>query len=391
MKALFVVEGFTDIRFVLGLNEICDLTLLVPEINFQESGLDKRILESGVTVRVHQLKGGRLQYQFQCFRYLLANGRKFDVVLSQEMLRGGLNSCVAGKLLGVPVVTYTCLPALEYYRCRRSRSEIGRLKSFAGESFIQTLLWLNGKLATRCVALGPYLRRIVSQVSSRTRPGLYYGVDVDLYSPVGIQRKCELRRELSLPTDQFVIFLSSRISHEKDPETVLRATALARARGLDAVVINLGGGYLDFLRLAEQLALPDCNEFVLGRPAAHPMRDLPNYYRAADCMALASLEEGLGMSPLESLACGTPAVCTAVGGLADNLNQYARLTPKGDADSMAEQFLWIAKNRDEARAQALVGRDFVIREWNRGKAFSDLAAILSAVATPPNDSGRTGL
>jgi glycosyltransferase involved in cell wall biosynthesis len=391
MKTLFVVEGFTDIRFVLGLNEVCDLTLLVPERNFRESGLDKRLLESGANVKVETLKGGRLQYQIECFRYLLANGREFDVVLAQEMLRGGLNSCIAGKLLGVPVVTYTCLPALEYYRCRHLRSEIGGVKSKMGELFIQTVLWLNGRLATRCVALGPYLQSLVSKVSRRTRLGLYYGVDVDLYSPVERQRQCELRQELSLPSDKFVIFLSSRISHEKDPETVLRATALARARGLDAVVINLGGGYLDFLQLGEKLELPDCKEFVLGRPAAHPMRDLPNYYRAADCMALASLEEGLGMSPLESFACGTPAVCTAVGGLADNLNGYARLTPKGDAESMAEQFLWIAKNRDEARSQAMAGRDFVVREWNRGKAFSDLAAILSEVARQPNDSGRPRL
>jgi hypothetical protein len=27
---LFVVEGFTDIRFVVGLSEICDLTMVVP-------------------------------------------------------------------------------------------------------------------------------------------------------------------------------------------------------------------------------------------------------------------------------------------------------------------------------------------------------------------------
>ena len=30
MRVLFFVEGFTDIRFVVGLSEICDLTLAVP-------------------------------------------------------------------------------------------------------------------------------------------------------------------------------------------------------------------------------------------------------------------------------------------------------------------------------------------------------------------------
>ena len=29
-RVLFFVEGFTDIRFVVGLSEICDLTMSVP-------------------------------------------------------------------------------------------------------------------------------------------------------------------------------------------------------------------------------------------------------------------------------------------------------------------------------------------------------------------------
>ena len=40
MRVLFFVEGFTDIRFVVGLSEICDLTLVTPARAFRESGLD---------------------------------------------------------------------------------------------------------------------------------------------------------------------------------------------------------------------------------------------------------------------------------------------------------------------------------------------------------------
>ncbi|MDQ6666505.1 MAG: hypothetical protein M3Z23_19165 [Acidobacteriota bacterium] len=77
--------------------------------------------------------------------------------------------------------------------------------------------------------------------------GYYFGGDTNLYRPASWKERCALRRRLSLPDDQFVIFLPSRISHEKDPETVLRATSLARDRGLNAVLINLGGGYREFI------------------------------------------------------------------------------------------------------------------------------------------------
>jgi glycosyltransferase involved in cell wall biosynthesis len=172
----------------------------------------------------------------------------------------------------------------------------------------------------------------------------------------------------------------SRVSHEKDPETLLQATALARAQGLDAIVMNLGGGYRDFLRLANELSLPDASSWVLGRPAAHPMTELADYDRASDVLAQASLEEGAAMTTLEALACAVPVVCTAVGGMARIAPPYVRLTPRRDPEAMAQQFLWIAKHSEEARAQAARGREFVERDWSRSRAFSSLHEILIASA-----------
>jgi D-inositol-3-phosphate glycosyltransferase len=150
---------------------------------------------------------------------------------------------------------------------------------------------------------------------------------------------------------------------------------------LNAVLLNLGGGYKDFVALAASLGLPDASQWVLGRPAAHPMTEVADYFRAADVVAQASLAEGLGLSTLEALACGTPVVATEVGGMAIALRGVARLTPRRDATAMALEFVWIARHREEARAQALQGREMVRREWSREKAFGDLARILNDVAS----------
>src|SRR5438132_703102 len=80
LRVLFVVDGFTDIRFVVGLSKVCDLTLLVPAKQFLESGLDVRIAESKARVDVHQLPGGRLAFQRECFAYLWRHAREFDVI-----------------------------------------------------------------------------------------------------------------------------------------------------------------------------------------------------------------------------------------------------------------------------------------------------------------------
>jgi glycosyltransferase involved in cell wall biosynthesis len=382
LKVLFVVEGYTDIRFVAGLSEICSLTVVVPSRQYRESGLDQRILRSGAIVQVDELPGGRLRYQAECFRYLCQNVRKHDVILSQEVLRGSLNSCVVGALRKKPVVTYMCIPPVQYYRCRRERGQCGWAKAIIGEAVIRGLARVNGKLATCCVALGPYLMDIASGYFRQTVPGCYYGVDTDFFRPAQPAEKLWLRRALGLPENRFVILLASRISHEKDPETVLRATALARARGLNAMVLNLGGGYRDFLDLTGKLGLSGSERWALGRPPAHPMTELADYYRTADVVAQASLDEGAGLTPLEALACGIPVVCTAVGGMSRILPGYARLVAKRDAEAMAKEFLWVAAHPEEAARQALKGRDYVLREWDRSKAFAELQRVLKAVVQP---------
>jgi glycosyltransferase involved in cell wall biosynthesis len=380
LRVLFFVEGFTDIRFVVGLSEICDLTMAVPARAYQESALKARVAASGAQLRVHEIPGGRLAFQSRSMAYLWKVASDFDVILSQEMLRGSLNATIVGALRGVPVVTFTALPAVEYFRCRRERGHIGPLTAWVGEAVIRAMLAINGHLATRCVALGPYLRDVASRVCERTEVGYYYGVDVGTFFPADDDARAALRRRLNLPLDRFLIVLASRISHEKDPETVLHAVARARARGLDAVLLNLGGGYEAFMALAHAIGVPEPSKWVLGRPAAHPMTELADYFRAADALVQGSLAEGLGLSPLEALACEVPVVATAVGGMAAHLGDYAALTPRRDADAMAQALLTIAAHPREARAQARRGRAYVCREWNRDRAFSELQRTLTAAA-----------
>ena len=89
-RVLFFVEGYTDIRFVVGLSEVCDLTMAVPARAYEESGLKARVAASGARLQVHEIAGGRASFQLRSFAYLWNAVRDFDLVFSQEMLRGSL-------------------------------------------------------------------------------------------------------------------------------------------------------------------------------------------------------------------------------------------------------------------------------------------------------------
>src|SRR5436309_13744654 len=79
---LFIVEGFTDIRFVVGLASICNLTMVVPAGQYRSSGLKQRVTESGAPVTVYEIPGGRLGFQTRAFAYLWKASKTFDCILA---------------------------------------------------------------------------------------------------------------------------------------------------------------------------------------------------------------------------------------------------------------------------------------------------------------------
>ncbi len=380
-RVLFLVEGHTDIRFVTGLAGVCDLTLVVPSRPFRFSGLDNRIREAGVSIPIHEIPGGRISFQARSLIWLFRNARRFDVILTQELLRGTLNANMASLTSRVPVVANILVPATEYFRCRRERRQVSWLTAWSGEMVIRILMSMNGRVVARCAAWGPYLQSIARQYCTRVVAGHYYGVDTQFFRPASPAERLALRQHLGLPGDQFLILFPSRISHEKDPETVLKAVALLRRHGVPAVVLNLSGGYENFLRLAAEMGLPLGSEWVMGRPAMHPMRDLADYFRAADVICQSSLEEGLSLATLEGMACGVPVVASEVGGMASHLKDRVWMVGRRNPEAMSRAFLSIAQAPAEAAEKAGRQRAWIEAEYSRTKAFEHWRQLFETVAT----------
>jgi hypothetical protein len=75
-------------------------------------------------------------------------------------------------------------------------------------------------------------------------------------------------------------------------------------------------------------------------------------------------------------------IATGLGGMAVQLAGVAQLTPRQNPQAMADAILWVAQHRDEAVAQAKKGREYVIANWRREKAFGDLKTVLEQAARP---------
>ena len=141
------------------------------------------------------------------------------------------------------------------------------------------------------------------------------GVDLDRFTPTP---RHDARRRLSIPADRFVVVAVRRLDPRMGLDVLLEAWAELERAGVDATLLVAGSGRelpaLDARR--RTLARPEHVRF-LGRVEDD---DLPSLYSAADCSVVPTRSlEGFGLVVLESLASGTAAIVTDVGGLPDGV------------------------------------------------------------------------
>jgi D-inositol-3-phosphate glycosyltransferase len=134
--------------------------------------------------------------------------------------------------------------------------------------------------------------------------------------------KAAARKALGLPTDGNIVAFVGRIQPHKGPEILIRAIAEmighspALRKNLTVLIVGgtSGSGSAEVERMRELVGWLGISDVVRFEPPV--TRDaLPNYYRAADLVAVPSYSESFGLVALEAQACGTPVIASAVGGL----------------------------------------------------------------------------
>ena len=142
------------------------------------------------------------------------------------------------------------------------------------------------------------------------------GVDHAFFGP---GESAQARRALGLASNGSLLLFVGRIQPLKGAHIAVATLACLRDQGEDVHLVIVGGpsgdqGDATLRGLNEQVSSLGMEEFVLFRPP-QPHEQLSSYYRAADVTIVPSRSESFGLVALESLACGTPVVASAVGGL----------------------------------------------------------------------------
>jgi glycosyltransferase involved in cell wall biosynthesis len=168
------------------------------------------------------------------------------------------------------------------------------------------------------------------------------GVDLNSFRPVP-RRKA--RSIVGLPQREHVVLQLGRLVPRKGIDNVIRGIARLRDRHDVRATLIIVGGDSDapdpvrtpdiarLMTLAEREGVTEQVRFV-GRRGRDSLRF---YYSAADVFVTTPWYEPFGLTPLESMACGTPVIGSDVGGIrytvCDGKTGY--LVPPNDPDALA--------------------------------------------------------
>jgi D-inositol-3-phosphate glycosyltransferase len=156
------------------------------------------------------------------------------------------------------------------------------------------------------------LRKVYGLPASHLRV-IPCGVDLRAFTP-GTPAERRAARAALTPDGMPTLLFVGRLDPIKGMDLLLDSVAQMRTPVQLVVVGGNPDGDPEVERLRGRAAELGLGERVRF-PGAVPQCELPRYYRGADALVVSSRYESFGLAAVEALACGTPVVAAAVGGL----------------------------------------------------------------------------
>lgn len=205
---------------------------------------------------------------------------------------------------------------------------------------------------------------------------IHNGVDPSLFTGAA---DGDLRAHLGLQQNELVVGILAALRPEKDHETFLRAASQVFQRDPNARFMIVGGGPRTkaLEALAEELGLRGRVIFTGAR------NDVAAVLALMDVFVLSSFTiECFPMALLEAMASSRPAVCTAVGGvpelLQDGVTGY--LVPPRDPTGLAERLSLLLESEQRRREFGAAARARVEAAFTLERSVREAERQISEVA-----------
>ncbi|MBE9215473.1 glycosyltransferase family 4 protein [Plectonema cf. radiosum LEGE 06105] len=204
------------------------------------------------------------------------------------------------------------------------------------------------------------------------------GVDINSFKPdLSIQQaRIKLGWSLERPT----LFTSRRLVHRVGLDKLLAAIAQIKPKIPDIYLAIAGRGPLktSLQQQVTELGIEDNVNFL----GFLPDELLPVAYQAADLSIMPSQSfEGFGLAIVESLACGTPVICTPVGGMPEILEPFSPelITESIEVSAIAKKLEQVL-NGEIAKPSPEECREYAVNNFDWDKIALQVRNVILGVS-----------
>ena len=331
-------------------------------------------------------KEAMLPYMEQFGRFVLRFARRQKMPYDMAHANFFMSGMVARelrKVLGIPfVMTFHAL------------GRVRRINQKEADFFPDVRFEIEEQLmsdADRIIAECPQDRRDMEQyygAPSACIDIVPCGFDPDEFWPVTL----DARQQLDIDRNEFIVLQLGRMVPRKGVDNVIRAAALLRQQhGVPVRLLVVGGNAEQpdpvgtpelgrLMHLARELGIEQSVTFTGQRQR----EQLRYYYSAANVFVSTPWYEPFGITPVEAMACGTPVIGTAVGGIKTTVvdGETGYLVQPNDPQALAERLAWLSRHPHVAQRIGWAGMRRVYQHFTWHKVAARIAAVYESVLEP---------
>lgn len=191
----------------------------------------------------------------------------------------------------------------------------------------------------------------------------------------GALSRGEARARLGIPQDRRVVLFGA-VGGEKDPRKGADLLRRAFPRVVERMTAS-GGTAPDLLTFGGPPGADRVAGVTVRSVGRLDDEALRLHYSAADVMIVPSRQEAFGQTASEAIACGTPVVAFAVGGLPDIVvdGVNGRLIPPFDIEQLAEAIAWVLSDSERHARLSAAAREHAA-QWDQRTVGAQYAHLL---------------
>ena len=301
---------------------------------------EKSLIKASINSYRHELKR------------LIKNGWKPDILQAQCMELGGIVVATLSKEFNIP-----------WTLTEHQRFGLGNYSTYR-----QALMRTAINSAPIIAVVSQHLLRCIA-IHNIDKPMVVVGnlIDDEIFQSVLSKKEQNPFRILTIMWPNMI----------KDPETFFHAIAVMVEKGqknIEAVVIGKKllskADTSDFQRLVEKYKLHEVCQLI----AEVPLNEMPKYYAESDVLVSTSVEETFGITVREAMAMGRPVVCTASGGVDDDIFEFNGFKVDiHDFNALADSL--IAIKTGSVQFDPVRIREYVISKYGRQAFLEKMSKV----------------